>query len=84
MPLSPERPYLVDISRYVVQYVHMQAISYDRMSVLVESATRQGIVHLIDFEGYGSDKIVCTCESFILGGQKFCKHIRALTVPMAI
>jgi predicted nucleic acid-binding Zn finger protein len=62
----------------------MQATSYDRMSVLVRSATRQGIVHLIDFEGHERDKIVCTCEAFILGGDKRCKHIRALTVPMPI
>ena len=62
----------------------MHATSYDRMSVLVESATRQGIVHLVDFEGHGSDKIICTCEAFILGGDKLCKHIRSLTRPMAL
>lgn len=62
----------------------MEAIAYDRMSVLVKSATRQGLVHLIDFEGHGTDRIVCTCEAFIMGGDKLCKHIRGVTRPMNI
>ena len=49
---------------------------YTRRAYLVESDTRAEIVHLVDMEGDGEDKAVCTCESFILGHARPCKHIK--------
>lgn len=49
---------------------------YTRAAYLVPSRTREGIVHLVDLEGYEREKQVCTCESFIYGGARPCRHIR--------
>lgn len=51
---------------------------YNRNSYLVHSATRPEITHLVDLEGDGEDKVVCTCESFILGNVKSCEHIKSV------
>ncbi len=51
---------------------------YTRKAYLVHSATRPEIAHLVDLEGEGEDRIVCTCESFIMGGIKQCEHIKSV------
>ena len=56
--------------------------SYSRGTLLIKSATRRGISHLVDFEGDGIDAIVCTCESFILGHLRPCKHMVSVTIPL--
>ena len=48
---------------------------YTRNAFLVQSETRNGIEHLVDLEGYGRESVVCTCEAFIQGGVRPCKHI---------
>lgn len=48
---------------------------YTRNAFLVQSETRESILHLVDLEGYGREKVVCTCEAFIQGGVRPCKHI---------
>lgn len=60
----------------------MRAIPYSRMAFFAKSSTRRGVMHLVDFEGFGRAKIVCTCEDFLLGGNKACKHITSATIPM--
>lgn len=56
---------------------------YTRGAVLVTSASRRG-AHVVDFEGDGQDAIVCTCESFILGGVRPCRHIREVNLILNI
>ncbi len=51
---------------------------FDRGSYLVQSATRGEVEHLVDLEGDGINPIVCTCEAFILGGEKLCPHIKSV------
>lgn len=58
------------------------AAAYGRRSFLVPSATRRGIEHLVDFEGHEQEPVVCTCEAFILGTMRPCKHIAGATIPM--
>lgn len=56
--------------------------SYTRNAYLVESATRDGIAHLVDLEGFEREKVVCTCEDFIYNGNRNCGHI--ISVRMQI
>ena len=56
--------------------------SYSRGTLLIGSATRRGISHLVDFEGDGKDSIICTCESFIMGHARPCRHMLSVTIPM--
>lgn len=51
---------------------------YTRKAYLVYSGTRSEVVHLVDLEGFEGDPVVCTCESFILGGVKICQHIKSV------
>lgn len=55
---------------------------YSRKALMVASATRAGIMHLVDFEGHDQEPIVCTCEAFILGHARPCRHMLAVTIPM--
>lgn len=48
--------------------------SYGRGAFLVQSASRPEVAHVVDFEGYERELVVCTCEAFIMGGQR-CGHI---------
>lgn len=59
-----------------------EAIPYDRRSFLVQSMTRRDVFHLVDFEGFGEDDVVCTCEAFNLGKERPCRHIKAATIPL--
>lgn len=51
---------------------------YSRNAYLVDSATRKDVAHLVDLEGYEKEKVVCTCEAFILGGARPCTHITSV------
>ena len=62
----------------------MTTESYSRSAILIRSATRNDVKHLIDFEGDGEEKVVCTCEAFILGGARPCKHIKNATIPIPV
>lgn len=53
---------------------------YTRLAYFVESATRPGIEHLVDLEGYDREEVVCTCESFIMGGMRPCLHIQSVAI----
>lgn len=66
--------------RTIHRTIHVQ--SYSRLALLVGSATRRGISHLVDFEGHEGEPVVCTCESFIMGGMRPCRHMLAVTIPM--
>lgn len=59
----------------------MGVTSYGRRSLLIDSATRHG-QHLVDFEGHEHEPVVCTCEAFIMGHMRPCRHILAVTIPM--
>lgn len=48
---------------------------YGRGAYLVQSATRPEVEHMVDFEGYERESVVCTCEAFIQGGMRPCSHI---------
>ncbi len=48
---------------------------YSRNAYLVDSESDAGITYLVDLEGDNGEPIVCTCEAFILGGRRPCKHI---------
>lgn len=61
---------------------NMSIESYGRGSLLVGSASHPGEVHVVDFEGHGTDKVVCTCEAFIRGHMRPCRHLRAVTIPL--
>ena len=60
----------------------VQIESYGRGTLLIGSATRHDISHLVDFEGDELNKVVCTCESFIMGHISPCRHMLAVTIPM--
>lgn len=53
---------------------------YTRNAYLVASGSRDEVVHLVDLEGYEQEPIVCTCEAFIYGGQRPCRHIISLNL----
>lgn len=55
---------------------------YTRHAYLVESASRPGISHLVDLEGFGIEKVVCTCEDFLCNKNKACAHI--ISVKMQV
>jgi hypothetical protein len=42
----------------------------------VTSASRRGLVHIVDLEGYEHWKTVCTCEAWRYGSRP-CRHIAA-------
>jgi hypothetical protein len=50
---------------------------YNLGSFLVSSQSREG-EHLVDFTGSEEERVVCTCESFIMGKARPCRHIRLL------
>lgn len=56
--------------------------AYTRNAYLVLSATRPGVAHLVDLEGFGSEGVVCTCEAFIYGGQRPCPHIISVAIQI--
>ena len=57
-------------------------IPYGRNTYLVVSDTRNDITHLVDLEGYGKERVICTCEAFIMGHQRPCKHIKSLIISI--
>lgn len=52
--------------------------SYTRGAYLVQSGTRDDVKHLVDLEGDGDEEVVCTCEAFIYGGARPCRHIKSV------
>ena len=48
---------------------------YTRNAYLVRSMTRPEVGHVVDLEGDGTEPVVCTCESFIMGHMRPCPHI---------
>lgn len=56
-----------------ISFIH----PYNFGSFLVDSASREG-EHLVDFTGSGEERVVCTCEAFIMGKARPCRHIRLL------
>lgn len=50
---------------------------YDRKSYLINSSRRE-VLHLVDFEGFDGEPVYCSCESFVLGKQRPCKHIKLI------
>jgi len=53
---------------------------YTRLTYLVQSATRPGVEHLVDLEGFEHEPVVCTCEAFIQGGARPCSHIESVAI----
>ena len=57
---------------------------YNQMSFLVESQSRPGNHHLVDFEGFDGIAPYCSCEAFTLGKQRPCKHIIGLVEMICV
>lgn len=51
---------------------------YNTGSFLIESFTREGISHLVDFFGFEKEPIYCSCEAFTIGKENPCKHIKSI------
>lgn len=49
---------------------------YGRGAVLVASESAPGVEYLVDFEGYETTPVVCTCDGFLLGGRP-CTHMQS-------
>lgn len=52
------------------------------MAYLVYSETLQDVAYVVDLEGFGKQKVVCTCPDFIMGKNKYCKHIRSVAIQI--
>lgn len=53
----------------------MKIIQHERDSFLVSSESELDSFYLIDLAGDEQNRITCTCDSFVLGKNKQCKHI---------
>ena len=56
-----------------------QPVSYGTKMTLVPSDTEKGVHYMLDFEHVIP---TCSCDAYILGGQRPCKHIRHNTIPL--
>ncbi len=50
---------------------------YSRLAWLVEGSKKDE-AYVVDLEGFGREKVVCTCPDFIMGKNKYCKHIKSV------
>ena len=57
-------------------------VPYTRLAYLVMSATNEEVAHLVDLEGFGRQKVVCTCPDFIYNRNPLCKHIRSVAIQI--
>lgn len=55
---------------------------YTRLAWLVWSETHDDVAYVVDLEGFGKQKVVCTCPDFIMGKNKYCKHIRSVAIQI--
>lgn len=55
---------------------------YTRLAWLVWSETLQDVAYVVDLEGFGKQKVVCTCPDFIEGKNSYCKHIRSVAIQI--
>lgn len=55
---------------------------YTRLTYLVYSETLQDVAYVVDLEGFGRQKVVCTCPDFIMGKNSYCKHIRSVAIQI--
>lgn len=73
-------PIMIKTKKPVQKALFLTVSPYSRKAYLVQSATRPEVYHLVDLEGFENEKVVCTCEAFILGGIKMCPHIKSVMI----